>query len=266
MPRINIEDSLALDERFRFLTKLVGCEFKAFGICYRLWRIAQNYWVPNKLPIPKNIMDLSGLPLKELFDAQLITFIEGGVYAHGSENQFEWLISCHENGKKGGRPKKINNLIKPDPNQTLTRLKPSSSSSSSSSNINKYIVRQAEPDISFVENKTAVNNDIDEYKEAIEYLNSKTGKKFNPASKNNVSLIQKLFKEKYTSEDIKSVVDYRLETWGDDPKMREYLRPSTIFRLSNFENYVVEAKNKKEKMKKITEGLRLDEGWYTHGI
>ena len=37
----------------------------------------------------------------------------------------------------------------------------------------------------------------------------------------------------------KRVVDYLVSKWGRDPKMVEYLRPSTIFRPTNFGEYVV---------------------------
>ncbi len=37
----------------------------------------------------------------------------------------------------------------------------------------------------------------------------------------------------------KCVVDYLVSKWGRDPKMVEYLRPSTIFRPTNFGEYVV---------------------------
>ena len=35
--------------------------------------------------------------------------------------------------------------------------------------------------------------------------------------------------EGYTVEDFKTVIDKKFKSWGNDPKMSLYLRPSTLF-------------------------------------
>ena len=78
--------------------------------------------------------------------------------------------------------------------------------------------------------------DQDAYQEIISRLNELTGSNFKPSGKATKDLIKNLLKE-YTKEDILMVVDKMCYKWGNDKKMCEYLRPSTLFRRSNFENY-----------------------------
>lgn len=71
--------------------------------------------------------------------------------------------------------------------------------------------------------------------QALAYLNEKTGRNFRTYKGTGLSTIIKL---KYTLDDIRAVVDDRVKAWASDPKMAEYLRPATLFRVSNFEGYV----------------------------
>jgi uncharacterized phage protein (TIGR02220 family) len=79
----------------------------------------------------------------------------------------------------------------------------------------------------------------------LEFLNQKTGKHFNGIRPNGkrtktITDIHALLKHGYTAVQIKQVIANRWLKWGNDSKMREYLRPSTLFRPSNFENYLGE--------------------------
>ena len=66
------------------------------------------------------------------------------------------------------------------------------------------------------------------YKEIIAYLNAKTGKRFRDVESTR-KLIRARFKEGYTLEDFKHVVDIKCSQWLRDPKMSKYLQPSTLF-------------------------------------
>lgn len=76
----------------------------------------------------------------------------------------------------------------------------------------------------------------------IGYLNEKTGRNeegqrpFDPRKA--VSLLRARFNEGRTVKDCIDVVDIKSKDWLDDEKMFEYLRPSTLFRKTNFENYI----------------------------
>ncbi|HHW5181459.1 TPA: conserved phage C-terminal domain-containing protein [Staphylococcus aureus] len=74
------------------------------------------------------------------------------------------------------------------------------------------------------------------YKEIINYLNEKTGKKFSHKSKGNQKLIKARFNEDNSKEDFFTVIDNMTAQWKGNPKMDEYLRPKTLF-SGNFDNY-----------------------------
>lgn len=80
------------------------------------------------------------------------------------------------------------------------------------------------------------------YKEKIEeviaYLNGKTGKKFKATNKETLKHISGRLSEGATLEDFKKVIDIKCSQWLGDPKMEEYLRPSTLFAPSKFESYL----------------------------
>ncbi|GAX06977.1 hypothetical protein IWT25_02325 [Secundilactobacillus pentosiphilus] len=75
------------------------------------------------------------------------------------------------------------------------------------------------------------------YQEVIDYLNAKTGKKYRN-TKTNQGLMRPRFNEGFTLSDFKKAIDHQVLAWGNDPRMSEYLRPSTLFRASKFEGYV----------------------------
>ena len=76
-------------------------------------------------------------------------------------------------------------------------------------------------------------------KEVIDYLNEKAGTKFRYNSKQTVGHINARLKEGYTIEDFKHVVDVKVYTWKNDPKMSAFIRPQTLFG-TKMENYVNE--------------------------
>ena len=71
------------------------------------------------------------------------------------------------------------------------------------------------------------------------YLNDKAGRSYKPV-KANLSLIVARLAEASTPEECRAVVDAKVAAWQNDPKMREYLRPATLFNATKFANYVGE--------------------------
>lgn len=76
------------------------------------------------------------------------------------------------------------------------------------------------------------------YAEIIGYLNEKTGKKFSEKSKETMSHIKARWDEGHGIDDFKKVIDVKCAEWLGDSKMENYLRPITLFRPGNFENYL----------------------------
>jgi len=66
---------------------------------------------------------------------------------------------------------------------------------------------------------------------------------FSASTKKYVTLLAALRKKGYTLDDVESVIANRRAHWLCDASGREWLRPNTLFNLTNFENYLVAEKN-----------------------
>ncbi|KXU13355.1 Phage replication initiation protein [Streptococcus oralis] len=74
------------------------------------------------------------------------------------------------------------------------------------------------------------------YKEIIDYLNSKTGKKYRDNVQKNKSLIKARWSEEYRLDDFKQVIDNMVKDWSGT-KYAKYLRPETLFG-TKFDGYL----------------------------
>ncbi len=81
----------------------------------------------------------------------------------------------------------------------------------------------------------------------LEYLNQtkKSNIPFKP-TKANLKDITNRLKEKFKFEDFKSVIDFKVGEWTNDPKMKKYIRPETLFG-DKFNSYLIEANEKPTK-------------------
>lgn len=74
----------------------------------------------------------------------------------------------------------------------------------------------------------------------ISFLNRSTHQRYSPKSQSTISHIRARFREGFTPDDFRRVIDAMTDAWIDDPKMRVYLRPSTLFG-TKFESYLNQA-------------------------
>ena len=74
--------------------------------------------------------------------------------------------------------------------------------------------------------------------EVIDYLNLKIGTNFKPTTRETVKFVNGRISEGYTLDDFKYVIDVKYEDWFGNEEMQKNLRPSTLFRPGNFENYI----------------------------
>jgi uncharacterized phage protein (TIGR02220 family) len=81
-----------------------------------------------------------------------------------------------------------------------------------------------------------------QYQSIITRLNEKAGTSFKASSKATCQLIKARFADGFTEEDFFTVIDAKCAQWKSDPKMMEFLRPSTLF-SPKFEGYLQAAKN-----------------------
>lgn len=98
-----------------------------------------------------------------------------------------------------------------------------------------------------------------EIKQIIDYLNKKTQSNFKAKTEATKKSIIARLKEGYTVEDFFRVIDAKVKDWSDDPEMREYLRPQTLFRPSNFEAYLNEANRPQVKSKNAFKNFKQNE-------
>ncbi|HFR3655117.1 TPA: conserved phage C-terminal domain-containing protein, partial [Streptococcus suis] len=74
----------------------------------------------------------------------------------------------------------------------------------------------------------------------IQYLNQETGHVYKFIS-THTKFIQARYKDGYTLEDFKKVIDTKVAQWKNNTEMAKYLRPKTLFSPSNFDSYLNEA-------------------------
>lgn len=86
------------------------------------------------------------------------------------------------------------------------------------------------------------NCSVEQRKEIIEYLNQKSGKRYKYENEATARHINARFDDGYNVEDFKRVIDVKVSEWKDTD-MEKYLRPDTLFRPGNFENYLNQAGN-----------------------
>ena len=80
----------------------------------------------------------------------------------------------------------------------------------------------------------------DQAKQVLSHLNQTTGSRYQ-VCKSSLENIRGRLAEGFTPDELTLVVDYSVEKWGDDLKMAEYLRPSTLFLPSKFPGYLQSA-------------------------
>lgn len=101
MARVNVDDELFFDPRFKALARRLGNEDTATGMCIRLWRLAQKYWGKDHSPIPYDVFCLEDLEV--MLEVGMAIKTEMGVYVKGSQERFDWYRQKVEAGKKGGK-------------------------------------------------------------------------------------------------------------------------------------------------------------------
>ena len=93
---------------------------------------------------------------------------------------------------------------------------------------------------------TSSNSTRVPYKEIIDYLNEKTGRNYKHKAKVNQRVIKARMNEGYTLEDFKTVIDKKFDKWNNDVKMKEFLRPETLF-STKFDRYLNEETESNQK-------------------
>lgn len=93
-----------------------------------------------------------------------------------------------------------------------------------------------------------------EINEIVDYLNFKTGKRYTGKTKAHRDHIIARLKDGFTVTDFKTVIDNQVNAWGDDVKMKQYIRPETLF-CGKFETYLNNVEDEKQKRKREVEEI-----------
>lgn len=135
------------------------------------------------------------------------------------------------NGKLGGRPKKTqsDNSGNPDVTQTKANQEPRTYNQEPITLKSTTLSGKA-PDV------LSINGYRKESIEVLEFLNLKTGRRYQPV-KANLEMIAARLKEGATVVECRQVIAKKCREWGADEKMAMYLRPGTLFNRSKFANY-----------------------------
>lgn len=78
-------------------------------------------------------------------------------------------------------------------------------------------------------------------KAIIDHFNKRCGTRYTYRNKAVNGMIRARLSEGFTVEDFKTVIDTKAAKWEHDQKMRDYLRPKTLFSATNFESYLNES-------------------------
>lgn len=90
------------------------------------------------------------------------------------------------------------------------------------------------------ENITSMNNTSNDI---LSYFNEKMGKNLRMTDSVK-KLIYGRLNEGFTLDDFKKVIDTKYAQWHKDAKMKQYLRPSTLFSPTHFQEYLSEDERK----------------------
>lgn len=85
---------------------------------------------------------------------------------------------------------------------------------------------------------------LEDVKKVIDYLNQKAGTKYRATTAATKRLVGARLKEGFTVDDCKKVIDNKVADWLTDERMKNYLRPNTLFQASKFESYLNETPKK----------------------
>lgn len=94
--------------------------------------------------------------------------------------------------------------------------------------------------------KNSLRVSAEDITEVIEYLNKKSGKSFRTTTESIRDQIKARMRDGFSVEDCKIAIDWCVGKWLNDPKMKQFVRVSTIFTKGKFPDYVANGENQKK--------------------
>ena len=193
------------------------------------------------------LMHESGEPLPEMDACTQMAY--SFICVDLDENRQKYEDKCEQNklnGANGGRPRKT------EENQTVTKK---------TEKTERFSEKRPQAKKADNDNEYDNDNDLKEkdtlksikkekpgkpdspplmvaVRQIVDHLNEKAGTKYMASSRATVEMIKARLNERWTVEDHIKVIDNMTAAWKGDPKMEEYIRPSTLFARAHFEEYL----------------------------
>jgi len=89
-----------------------------------------------------------------------------------------------------------------------------------------------------VKKESSINEVLTMTRAVLDHLNNRTGRNYKAIGQNVTLVSARMGTNRATFKDFKTVIDNMCDAWLDDPKWSKYLRPSTLFKASKFDDYL----------------------------
>jgi hypothetical protein len=103
MARINVEEKVWEDSRFRRLVTIFGDESIAIGCMVRFWHLSQKEFLKSDQYASRIDLEYFRIPVAQIIEAGLAEDRGGFIYPVGAGDQFTWLATKKESGRRGGK-------------------------------------------------------------------------------------------------------------------------------------------------------------------
>lgn len=184
-----------------------------------------------------------------------------------NEERYEEVCKKNrENGKLGGRPKKDkeeeeNREVIEETEENRVVFEETDENPKNPINHNHTHISPS----SITNQNQLSNNNLDDIKQIVDYLNLKTKSKFKYSSKTTQTKIKARLNEGYTLDDFIVVIDKKTDEWLEDSEFSNYLCPETLFG-TKFEKYLNQKVIKKNQSQKKDKTMEILEGVYNGTI
>lgn len=280
MPRVNLDDSVWTSTRVRRLARRRGWNMReTVGTLAAVWNEAYGAKSPNMSPEDVDTAaEADGFAADMVAERLAFERPDGQVRLAGVEERIEYLIRQAERGRKGGLTRAKREA---DAKQTLERMpkRPSSlppppalapdlhalvSADSGSpppneSQQSKSMSADADaPPKGKAKGKRPkphghahgpTREELASVSVVLEKLGARTGVRYQ-LSKAHTALITARLRDGFSEMDLRAIIGYCAveKGWLEDPKMRPYLRPETLFGPETVHRYVYQARAWLEKI------------------
>lgn len=99
--RINVEDKLFTDYRFKALARILGNEWTAIGMCVSFWKASAKHWAEDGALMSKRQFEIEGFG--PVLEVGLAEEREDGIWAKGTADYLDWARQRHEARAAGGK-------------------------------------------------------------------------------------------------------------------------------------------------------------------